>query len=355
MNRNAASANRRKSNKTVYLLILCFIVGPPLLFGAVLVYASQNTGVSLKASEAGDEWAVLIGISDYRGVGENLHGAPVNGAKTINSMLIDTFAWSSSHIRLLLDEEDKSYDDVTKTEIRDAIDWLTMRVGKNDTILFYYSGHGSRSQSGEPEYIAPNRAQSFSEYISDNELANMLSQVESNQMIVIIDACYSGGFAWDGASPGDLAKNGRIILASSREDEYSYAVGSQDGTEWKQRFTSYLVEGLNDGKTLEDAFKQAQEAVSKTYLSVPAQHPQMYDGLNPTRLNLDAIGKMLGIVTLTATAALVLVFVNNRRSAFASQPHFLPSAYVCPVCNTSLAWIPQHQQLYCPNCKKRFN
>jgi hypothetical protein len=152
-------------------------------------------------------------------------------------------------------------------------------------------------------------------------------------VIIVLNSCYSGGFAWDGTNEGDLAKDGRMVLTSSREDEYSYTVGSQGDTEWRERFTFYLIEGLKNGKTVEGAFQYAQETVTKTSQINMPQHPQIYDGVNPIKLNLDEIGTMLGIVTLLATSVLILVLIKNWRKPRASQPEI----------TTSLTWPPYKQ------------
>jgi len=354
MNQKIARENIKKDKEIAYFPILFFILAPSIILSVVSVCAIENTDITLNPAEAQDVWALVIGISDYGDAEKNLHGASVNSAKMINSTLIDIFGWSISHIRLLLDVESQVNDDVTKKEIQDGIDWLAMREKQNDTVLFYFSGHGSRDQSGEPEFLALNEAQSYSDFLSDDELASMLSQLQSNRVIVILDNCFSGGFAWDGTDKGDLAREGRIILTSCREDEYSYASGLQGGTDWKQRFTSYLVEGLVDGKTVEGAFHYASETITQTFQFVTVQHPQMYDGVNPiTKSSPDVTLIVFGTVIPIAALAIVLFLMSNKRKPTAAQPGIVPSAYFCPVCNKSLVWMPQHQKLYCPNCKRQ--
>jgi hypothetical protein len=354
VNQNTVGKKAKVGHKIVYSLMLSLILGPPILFAVIAFCAAQNSDVALNVSGTENVWAVVIGVCDYDDSAE-LHNGPINSAKLINSTLVDTFRWPRSHICLLLDEEGSEDDDATKKEIEDAVTWLAHYEDQNSTVLFYFSGHGWRNESGEPEYIVPGEARYLSEYVSDDELANMLSQLESKQTIVIIDSCDSGGFAWDGASRGDLAKDGRIILASSREDEYSYIDPIPSITEWNHRFTWYLVQGFDMGKTVEKAFQYAQEKTSQTSQLSSPQHPKMYDGVNPITLNLDAVGKELGAVTLVGAFCSVLMVVKNKRRSSASQPQTLPSAYICPVCNKNLTWIPQSQQLYCPNCQRRIN
>lgn len=354
MNQNTAGKKARVSRKIMYLLLLSLILGPPILFAVIAFCVAQNTDITLNVSGTENVWAVVIGICDYEDSAK-LQDGPINSAKLINSTLVDIFRWPRSHIRLLLDEEGSESDDVSKREIQNAVTWLANCEDQESTVLFYFSGHGWRNESGEPEYIVPGEARYLSEYVSDDELANMLNQLESKQTIVIIDSCESGGFAWDGDSRGDLAKDGRIILVSSREDEYSYIDPVPSITEWNHRFTWYLVQGFEEGKAVEKAFQYAQEKSSQTSQLVSPQHPQMYDGVSPITLNLDTVGKELGAITLVGGLCSVFMVIKNRRQSSASHPQTLPSAYVCPFCNENLAWIPHHKQLYCLKCKKRIN
>lgn len=365
MSQNITKENTKKSNKIWYALILSFVLSLSILFMATPVYATQTTDVTLDASQAEDVWAVVIGISDYGSSKNNLHGGPVNSAKMVNSTLVDAFGWPNDHISLLLDEEGRVSDDVTKEKIIKAIDWLHKCEDKDDMVLFYFGGHGSRNESGEPEYIVPNRARDFRQWFSDHELASLLSKLESKQVIVILDSCFSGGFAWDGTNPGDLAEDGRIILAACKEDESSYTVLFKGDTEWNELFTWCLVKGFKYEKTVEEAFHYAEKATAKILEKYGKQmHPQMYDGLNPPEPwnNLIGIGVVIGITTPIAASALVVI--KKKREQPVSQPEIplssaLPTsaipAYICPVCNQNLTWIPQYQHWYCFNCQRWIN
>ena len=117
-----------------------------------------------------------------------------------------------------------------------------------------------------------------------------LRQIKSENIVIIFEACYSGGMI-DGAN--DLKKTGRIIMTATKEDETSYGFFLKKS--WL--FPYYLLKGLRgradkncDGFiTVEEAFEYAKfytirRSTIYAYLlfifhrALFIQHPQIYDG-----------------------------------------------------------------------------
>ena len=133
----------------------------------------------------------------------------------------------------------------------------------DDIVLDYRSGHFS-GEYGE-------------------ETIKIFNSYASSKQIFIIDGCHAGGVI----KPSQLLRKGRIILASSAANEYSYA-SSRLGM---GVFTYYLIQGL-EGKadgyptpegSIRDGWVSAEEAF---YYAAPLttqyrsdQHPQIYDGI----------------------------------------------------------------------------
>jgi len=206
-------------------------------------------------------WAVIIGVSNYKRL-EDVPG-PANNAEELSQLL--SRIWGEEHIKLLLDDE------ATKAEIRTAINWLVSKEDTNDTVLFYFSGHGDKG------YIAPYNAYYAKTWISSNELTSWLRALDSERVVTILDACYAGRFN------SRLSDSGRVIIASSRANELSYSIGNHGV------FTYYLLEAfskfsradLNQDYDLsaEELFQYAEpETISKTEASAEVvQHPVLSD------------------------------------------------------------------------------
>ena len=170
-------------------------------------------------------WAVIIGVGDYKSPKiEDVPGCAEN-AEELFQLLSPT--WGDEHFKLLLDSE------ASKSEIRAAVDWLVFNEDTNDTVLFYFSGHGS-----EEGYIAPYNAYYKETWISARELSNWLRPLESEGVVVILDTCHAGQYETN------LSGSGRVVLMSSRADELSWNT-SFDGTDYGV-FTYYLLEALSE-------------------------------------------------------------------------------------------------------------
>jgi len=162
-----------------------------------------------------------VGVSDYKSPKIGDVPACAEGAKKLSQLLSPT--WGEEHIKLLLDSE------ASKSEIRAAVDWLVSNEDSNDTVLFYFSGHGS-----EEGYLAPYNAYYKETWITSRELSRWLSALDSKKFVIVLDTCHAGQYETN------LSGSGRVVLMSSRADELSYS-GSDGGV-----FTYYLLEALSE-------------------------------------------------------------------------------------------------------------
>lgn len=212
--------------------------------------------------------------------------------------------------------------------LRQAFAWLDEREGPGTTVLLTYSGHGAQlpddngdEADGVDEAITATDTitggVSAAGMMRDDEFAAQLAQLESQQVVVILDSCFAGGMDGtasaapaDGLRPrvlpglarprgptldaiaNDAGAPGRIILSASRADELSWE-SDQLG---HGVFTYFLIQGLMDPAAdtdhdgwvaAEEAFAYAQPRVDAYVFGLKGVHqrPQMYDGV-PGNLNL---------------------------------------------------------------------
>ncbi|MCW5908027.1 MAG: caspase family protein [Chitinophagales bacterium] len=136
--------------------------------------------------------ALLVGINDYAPVGpggSDLSGCVNDVRDMANTLVICGFP--ASTMRVLTNAR------ATKANILNGLAWLLKGTKKGDTIVFYYSGHGSYKVDlsgdevdGKDELICPH---DWPQHISDDDLKAIFSKLPAGvQLEVIMDCCHSG-------------------------------------------------------------------------------------------------------------------------------------------------------------------
>ncbi|KAI8572469.1 hypothetical protein RHMOL_Rhmol01G0201300 [Rhododendron molle] len=146
----------------------------------------------------GGKKAVICGIS-YKYSRHELKGC-INDAKCMKYLLINKFKFPESSILMLTEEETDPYRLPTKQNMRMALYWLVQGCQPGDSLLFHYSGHGSRQRN-----LSGDEVDGYDETLCplDFETQGMIVDDEINATIVrplphgvklhaIIDACHSG-------------------------------------------------------------------------------------------------------------------------------------------------------------------
>ena len=148
-------------------------------------------------------WAVIIGVNEYKhaGVGglTNLRYA-ARDAQEVHDRLVAAgpAAWPKENIRLLTNQ------DATERAVREALLTFLKKAQRDDLVLIFFSGHGSpdptRPQNSyflchdtEPEKLTTT---GFPMWEIDNALERGI--IEAKRVVVLADACHSGGFAPEG-------------------------------------------------------------------------------------------------------------------------------------------------------------
>ena len=201
-------------------------------------------------------YALIIGIANYPQV-RKLPQTIVKDARDITSVLSapSHCGYLQSNIQLMLDHQ------ATAAGIRQAMAWLAQSVGRDDTAIIFFSGHGGRIERGKQatNYLLPfdcDPAKLKDTAISGEEFTNLLRNIQAQRLLVLFDCCHAGGIGEPKALDigaalfksglqdklyQQLAQGtGRVIIASSRPDELSWAVPWFNNS----LFTHFLLEGL---------------------------------------------------------------------------------------------------------------
>jgi hypothetical protein len=215
----------------------------------------------------------------------------LNDAQQIYNILVDPnlCGYQPANVTLLRDQ------DATKAAIVQAFADLTARCDQNSTVFFYLSSHGGRVESGPQagEYILPvDTVYSSGETIAQtairgDDFTAMLQGIPARKVLVVFDCCHSGGIGQpkDAAAPAIKAGlsqdyyeklkagKGRVILASSRDDEYSWVLPGAANS----LFTEQLLGGLRGGIASEDGMIRIFDVFEYVQPKVTAaqsnQHP----------------------------------------------------------------------------------
>jgi hypothetical protein len=158
----------------------------------------------------GQVFGVFAGISNYGGRINDLAYTADDAVRVRNAMIRGA-GMPSANGTLLTDSE------ATSANLRQSIQSLATQVGPDDTFVFFFSGHGGRIprvdfQPADPDAL-DETLEFFDAGITDDEIREVLEAIPAGRVILLLDACFSGGFSKD-----VISAPGRMGLFSSEED-----------------------------------------------------------------------------------------------------------------------------------------
>jgi len=212
----------------------------------------------------GKVWVLLVGVSAYQDLHDlkytdddafRLHSffkSPTGGALT------------DAQIKVLIDE------DATQNNILKELQLMSKKAGKNDLILFYFSGHGFRGSFVPHDYMKDTDV-----LIHHEEVIEIFRNSKAKSKVVIADACHSGSMDTKTGSCESIldvyynafrkSMGGTVLLLSSRADEVSVeSAGLRQGL-----YSHFLLEGLG-GKANRNSDK---------IITVSELHQYIYDNV----------------------------------------------------------------------------
>lgn len=224
------------------------------------------------------------------GVGADLPDT-VNDANGLANIIRDAgrCAYPPEQVQVLTEAQ------AARPHILSALDNLARTTDPESTVLIYFSGHGYQvsSTAGKQYYLMPhgyNIHDLARTTISGAEFAGKLKAIPAKKLLVLLDCCHAGGvgdakvpdlhFAKKPLPPEVLPLlsegQGRVLIASSREDELSY-VGKP-----YSKFTVALLEALcGAGVTKQDGYVRVADLALHAREKVPGrtndrQHPILH-------------------------------------------------------------------------------
>ncbi|ALF54530.1 Clp protease [Nostoc piscinale CENA21] len=231
------------------------------------------------------KFALLIGVSEYQPGLNALPGA-VQDIKAMQRVL------QHSEMGDFADADMTVLENPPRHVMERAIENLFSNRQKDDLVLFYFSGHGIKDDSGKL-YLSTSETSKYQsgELIQTTATAaslihGMMERSRSRRQVIILDCCFSGAFAEGMKAKDDntvdiknqLGGEGRAVLTSSTATQYSF---EQEGEDLSV-YTRYIVEGIEKGAadTDNDGMISVDElheyARKKVQEAAPAMKPEIY-------------------------------------------------------------------------------
>jgi len=197
-----------------------------MLAGAVLL------GMSVSQADAADR-ALLIGVGNYRDstIGD-LPGIDLDLG--IMQRVVQRLGFLPANTRVLSDEE------ATMAAVERAMsEWLVDDVDPDDRVLIYYSGHGTQvadrnddEADGLDEVLvlhdfSQNAEQGASGALVDDRFYELLADIPTDDVLLIVDACHSGsGYksilgSLTGAERGTTKSHPAAVVANGASDSFT--------------------------------------------------------------------------------------------------------------------------------------
>lgn len=169
--------------------------------------------VETSQSNSKDVFGVFVGISDYQGADQDLMYT-ADDARMVYETLVSSQIMNEQNGIVLTDSQ------ATRYSFTNAVREVSAKASSDDLVVIFFSGHGGRQAREEMPNLElgmdPDRIDEtlvlYDAEISDNELRDLLLASKGDaSFLVVLDACFSGGFS------KDLAAEGIMGIYSSEE------------------------------------------------------------------------------------------------------------------------------------------
>jgi len=212
----------------------------------------------------------VIGINTYGKDIPNLNNA-VKDAKAFEELLQEKYGFEKEHTTALY--EDQANGD----NILDALDALQRKLGPDDNLVFYFSGHGELVEPSQRGYWLP--ADSLyakrQSYVNNAEIQDFIKNCRARHVFGVVDACFSGALLRQIKNPyveKYYTKNSRRLMTSGLIEPVP------DGLpDFHSPFAATLLHALKYNPkpylSTSELWQEMQEALASNTYSTPAYEP----------------------------------------------------------------------------------
>ncbi|MDP6599485.1 MAG: SUMF1/EgtB/PvdO family nonheme iron enzyme, partial [Candidatus Poribacteria bacterium] len=208
-----------------------------------------------------EKWALLVGINNYPNDISNLKYC-VADVVAFRDALVNVAGFKPNKVFLMTDEMEGQMQP-THVNVIIRLDILASQIKPQDTLVFYFSGHGI-SRQDQSFLLAANSVTTTGNTleltaIPLQKVTEILSRIKAQQLLTIIDACRnspeSGRGDEDNYLTDEFSRGFRVRRSSTGNGQpsvsatlYACNIGER-AYEWEEKrhgvFSYYLLEGLN--------------------------------------------------------------------------------------------------------------
>ncbi len=200
-----------------------------------------DTAPSGPVSMKGTYHALLIGVNEYTDPSMDDLRFPVEDVAKLKAVLTRRYTFDERHVSLLTNP--------SRRAIVRALDELKRRVGPDDNVLIFFAGHGRNNPTKTQGFWLPADAEDAytDSWLSNSTVKDQLQEFSCRHVLVISDACFSGGIltARSGGGKGPSKSIQQLYQTPSRK-----ALTSSADTPVPDNspFIKYLLESLVENK-----------------------------------------------------------------------------------------------------------
>jgi TolB-like protein len=264
-----------------YIILVFTFISLNIYFG------QENRGVVIENisqnSTSGKYHAILISENQYQDSNISDLIEPKNDADKLDSLLRAKYFFQKEDILRLLDP--------TRSDIIDAIEEKRKTLSIDDNLILFFAGHGYWDENLKMGYWLPSDAkkESKSNWVSNNDLTVYLSAIQSNHILLISDACFSGGiFKTRSIADMDQGTN-RLYELKSRK-----------------AITSGNLKEVPDNSVFMNFFLKALELNEKSFLT----SDQLFAQIRPNILYNSSTEPLYGVIHNTGDEGGEFVFYS---------------------------------------------
>lgn len=153
----------------------------------------------------------------------------------------------------------------TRANLTRAIQTLAERSSPEDLIFIYFTSHGSADHQ-----LAIAQPRMALDDLPAAELARLLTPLADRNKVIVISACYSGGFIEPLKSPNTL------VMTAARADRVSF--GCSEDSDFTYFGRALFADALHETRDLLDAFELAKLKVAEREKAdrYPPSEPQIW-------------------------------------------------------------------------------
>jgi hypothetical protein len=147
----------------------------------------------------GKGWAIIVGVNQYSN-GINSLAMCVNDAKAVAKSLVETGIFNADSVYLMTDESPPDLQP-TSINIERMIKTVAAQAKPEDLVYFSFSGHGDWNDEKQDSVLITSDANPQNlgrTSLFGSTLQKLFGEIRAEKLIVVLDACHSGGIQIQG-------------------------------------------------------------------------------------------------------------------------------------------------------------